>query len=304
VAGDGGAVTVPARLDRSADRRIIGLLVVGLAVTAVLAIAGLQRHTVSGTAALARVPGAPHLGQCLLQAPPDRGGAGAGQSYRLGSCTTPHYGEVAQVSGVTGPVDTGASCADPAEFLGWSPPVSATPVRWGPIDVNVLEMNPTALQRAFGQHWVVCVVTPVISGSAYNGSVRGVLATGRVPVAFAECTAGLYVLTGSVPCNQPHPYELFANAELPVSFTDQSGLDADCRAIAASATRLPDLTAGGELDVRAVPFHQNADGATVTGLPDGPSDVGAQAVCLIGVTGERLLRGSLFGLGTAPLPWA
>lgn len=289
---------------RPADSRIAGLLMVGLALVAVLAITGMQTHAVPGTPELGRVPGAPRVGQCLLQAPPE-GGTGAGASYRLGTCSTTHYGEVAQVSGVTGPLEAGAKCADPADFLGWSPPAkSVAKVRWRPIDVNVITMSPTALQQAFGQHWVVCVVTPLISGSAYTGSVRGVLATGRVPVAFAECTAGLYVLTGSIPCDQPHPYELFASAELPVSFRDQSGLDADCRVIAATATRIPDLTAGGALDVRAVPFHQNADGATVTGLPDGPSDVGAQAVCLIGVTGDRLLRGSLFGLGTAPLPWA
>ncbi len=295
----------PGRGRRPAEGRLAGLLAVGLALVAVLVIAGRQAHEVPGTAVLGRVPGAPDIGQCLLQAPPEQGGAGAGQSYRLGSCSTTHYGEVVQVSGITGPVDAGATCADPADFLGWSPPAtSAAQVRWRPIDVDVITMNPTALQRAFGQHWVVCVITPLISGAAYTGSVRGVLATGRVPVAFAECTGGLYVLTGSIPCNRPHPYELFASADLPVPFRDQSGLDADCRVIAATATRLPDLTAGGALDVRAVPFHQNADGATVTGLPDGPSDVGAQAVCLIGVTGDRLLRGSLFGLGTAPLPWA
>ena len=296
---------MPARRTRGpADRRIAGLLMVGLALVAVLAIAGMQVHAVPGTAVLGPVPGPPRVGQCLLQAPPDPGG-GAGQSYRLGSCSSRHYGEVAQLYGVTGPEDPGTRCDDPAEFLGWSPPAtSATHVRWQPIDVTVLAMSPTALQRSFGQHWVVCVVTPLISGSSYTGSVRGALATGRVPAAFAECTAGLYVLTGSIPCDQPHPYERFASAELPVSFRDQSALDADCRRIAAAATRLPDVTAGGALDVRAVPFHQNADGATVTGLPDGPSDVGAQAVCLIGVTGDRLLRGSLFGLGTAPLPWA
>ena len=297
-------MTLPASPPGRPDSRIAGLLVVGLALVAVLAIAGLQAHTVPGTAVPGRVPGAPRIGQCLLQAPPDDG-AGAGQAYRLGTCGATHYGEVAQVSQLTGADDAGARCADPADFLGWSPPAtSVADVRWRPIDVNVIMMTPTALQRSFGQHWVVCVVTPLISGSAYTGSVRGVLATGRVPVAFAECTAGLYVLSGSIPCDQPHPYELFASAELPVSFRDQRGLDADCRVIAATATRLPDLTAGGALDVRAVPFHQNADGATVTGLPDGPSDVGAQAVCLIGVTGDRLLRGSLFGLGTAPLPWA
>lgn len=302
-------MTVPAPPARPVDRRIVGLLVVGLVIAAMLAVAGLQGHTVPGSAALGRVPGAPRIGQCLLQAPPEQGGAGAGRSYRLGGCSSTHYGEVAQVSGATGadtggPADTRADCADPAGFLGWSPPATATPVHWKPIDVKVIVMSPTALQRAFGQHWVVCVVAPLVSGAAYTGSVRGVLTTGRVPVAFAECTAGLYVLTGSIPCDQPHPYELFASAELPVSFDDQSRLDADCRVIAGAATRLPDVTAGGALDVRAVPFHQNADGATVTGLPDGPSDVGAQAVCLIGVTGNRLLRGSLFGLGTAPLPWA
>ena len=287
---------------RPVRNRVAGLLVWGLAVVAVLALAGMQTHQVPGTAVPGRVPCATQIGDCLLQAPAV--GAGAGQSYRLGTCSTTHYGEVAQVSGVTGSVDGGPRCADPAPFLGWSPPNSVARVQWRPVDVNVITMTPTALQRSFGQHWVGCVVTPLISGAAYTGSVRGGLATSRVPAAFAECTAGLYVLTGSIPCDQPHPYELFASAELPVSFRDQSRLDADCRAIAATATRLPDVTAGGALDVRAAPFHQNADGATVTGLPDGPSDGGAQAVCLIGVTGDRLLRGSLYGVGAAPLPWA
>jgi hypothetical protein len=296
-------VTLPANHSRRpADSRIAGLLIIGLAVAAVLVIAGLQSRTVPGTALVGQVPGAPRIGQCLLQAP-DEGG-GAGQTFRLGTCSGAHYGEVAQVWNVTGPADIGARCTRPDEYTGWAQPTSVARVSWRPIDVDVVTMRPTTLQRSFGQHWVVCVVTPLISGASYTGSVGGMLATGRVPVAFADCTAGLYVLSGSVPCDQPHPYELFAFAELPVTFRDQPGLDADCRVIAAAATRLPDVTAGGALDVRAVPFHQNADGTTVSGLPDGPGDVGAQAVCLVGVTGDRLLRGSLFGLGTGPLPWA
>ena len=285
-----------------AGHRLPGLLVVGLVLAAVVVVAGLQARTVAGTAVLGRVPGAPLVGQCLLEAPPPRGGD---TPLRLGGCSKLHYGEVAAVLGANGPADPADSCTDQDDFLGWQPlDLTASHASWHPVDIPVTALVPTALQRSFGQHWLACVVTPLVSGSSYAGSVRGVLATGRVPAAFAECTAGLYVPMGPISCLEPHPYELFGRAQLPDTFQDQSGLDADCRLIVSAATRMPDVTAGGELDVRAVPFHENSTGITVPGLPDGPSDVRAQTVCLVGVTGDRLLTASLHGLGSAPLPWA
>ena len=279
---------------------------VEIAILAVLTISGLQGHALRGFAVTARIPGAPHLGQCLLQTPADRDAAGsAGRSYRLGGCGTPHFGEVVDVSGDQGATDARqASCADPALFAGWAPPaMSAARVRWRPIALDVITMDPTPLQQSFGQHWRVCVLTPLIPDRPYTGSVRGALATGHLPLPFAECTADLHVLTGSIACDEPHAYEIFSSSDVPLAFRDQKALNADCRVIVAAATRMPDVTAGGRLRVWAVTTHRNAYGETLAGLPDNPSDLDASATCLVGTTAARSLHGSLFGLGAEPVPW-
>lgn len=285
----------------------------------------LQAKAVAGRPTLGAVPPPPHIGQCLLQNPPDPSVlVSAQQSYRLGDCAGLHYGEVALVT-VPAPArqsSTGTGtdigtiavdpCADISEYLGWKPPVASTPnVSWEPISVAVISMVPVALQSAFGQHWVACVVTPGISGASYSGSVQHALRTGKVPTAFASCHLSLTPdRTGLVDCRQPHGFEIFGYARLRDGYHDQRVLDLDCRKIAATAMGRADPSAGGRLTISAVPFYRDAAGNSQAGYPVvAPGAAGtaaargtAEAGCTVGVTGSRRLVGSLYGLGEKPLP--
>ncbi|MET3807315.1 hypothetical protein ABIB25_004338 [Nakamurella sp. UYEF19] len=299
------------------DRRVRGALMLALVMLAAIVVPNAVGRTVSGTAVLGRIPAEPRVGQCLLQTPPEPGvAAGRSWSFRLGGCSGAHYGEVSEV--LLDPASTGTGpatadqptyslkpCGDGSAYLGWSPPVkSSDAVRWRSIELTVITLNPTKLQVAFGQHWIVCVVTPSTEGASYTGSVRGALSTGRLPALFGQCLTTVAVLSATIDCAQAHRYEVFALADVSTAFRDQPALDSDCRAFVASATHLADLTAGGALRVAAVPFHFDATGNPRPGLSSNPPDMAVEAMCTIGVTGTRLLAGTLFGIGSGPLPWA
>ena len=294
------------------DRRIAGLLVVVLALLVAVVTGGLQVRTVSGTPAVGRIPVPPHLGECLLENPPDAALLiTAGTAYRLGNCSVPHYGEVAEVvpdamNGVHTP--TGLAypikpCGDESSYLGWHVTSKARPaIRWRPIDLTVISMAPTPLQSAFGQKWAVCVVTPVEPGASYSGSIQNALSTGRLPVSFAQCLVSAQTPTDTISCDQPHRYEVFGSALLPDGDRDQSALDTDCRAIVASTTHMPDITVGGALTVAARPFHWGTDGLETAGWPQGSQS--GEVMCTVAPTAARLLTGTLFGLGQHPPHWA
>ncbi len=260
------------------------------------------------------IPAPPRVGQCLLQPPPNPAVVvGGGGSYRLGRCSASHYGEVAEVvDGTKAKVQTPAGlayslppCADESAYLGWAPPVPARPqVRWRSIEVNTITMDPTVLQRAFGQHWVICVVIPSTPGASYRGSVKNALSTGRLPASYAQCVISLRSPNWETPCDQPHRYEIFGTAVLSDGYRDQRSLDADCLAIVRSSSGMADVTAAGALAVTAVPFHWDAVGDQQPGWPAVQADQAAEAVCAIGATGSRVLTGTLFGIGAHPLPWA
>ncbi len=296
----------------SIDRRVKGVVLLAVVLLAAVVLPNLVPRTVRGTAVLGQVPVPPHVGQCLLQSPQADGRRGTGTSYRLGGCTTQHYGEVAELvsdatiaARSTGDLASANACADEDAYLGWASPVVATSrVDWRPIDLTVITMDPTPVQRAFGQHWLVCVVFPATAGTSYTGSVHGALASGRLPSAFAQCLGWRSAAAATVPCDGPHPVEVFGTAELSPVYRDQTALDADCLRIATSAMRRADPTAGGTLTVSALPFHRDATGRKQPGFSVHPDDLGAGALCTAGVKGSRLLDGSLFGLGTNTLPWA
>jgi hypothetical protein len=299
------------------DRRIKGVLLLAVVLLAAVVLPNLVPRTVGGAAEIGSIPVPPRVGQCLLQSPRAASGRGNGNSYQLGRCTTLHYGEVAEVvsdatagARSTGDLASARSCGDESSYLGWSPSVPPTAqVRWRTIDLTVINMDPTPVQRAYGQRWSVCVVAPATVGSGYLGSVRNAMTTGRLPAAFAQCltSRGLTAPTdagSAVSCDRPHPAEVFGTAELASNYQGQRVLDANCLTIARSATRMSDPTAGGALRIQALPFHWDVSGDAKPGLSTGSTTLGAEALCTATVAGHRLLGGSLFGLGTRPLPWA
>jgi hypothetical protein len=295
------------------DRRVGGALLLAIVMIVAVVLPNLHPKAIAGRAGMAAVPPVPYVGECLLQPPPDPSVVSPGQSFRLGRCSGTHYGEVAEVvligaahaDRMGGRLPENKPCSDETGYLGWSPTVPALPgVQWRPIDVPVFDLSPSDLQRAFGQNWVVCLVTPSTPGASYSGSIRNAMATGRLPDAFAECLTTISALLPATSCSTPHRFEAFGFAELPLAYRDQAGLDATCRAIVKSSTRMADATAGGALTIRAAPFHWDPAGDPAAGFPNHPADQAAEAVCVAGVTGSRLLAGTLFGIDARPLPWA
>ena len=295
------------------DRRATGVLILALVLFTAAVVPSLQPKAVAGRASMGAVPPPPHIGQCLLQNPPDPAVlVSAQQSYRLGSCAGAHYGEVARItqSPTASPDSTAPAavdpCADLSGYLGWKPPVtSATDVRWQPISLSVVKMVPVALQAAFGQHWVACVVTPQITGTSYSGSIRNAMSTGLLPTAFASCHVSIEVdQAGVIDCREPHRYEMFAYAMLSNGFRDQRTLDRDCRKIVRAATGRADPSAAGALSISSTPFHLDSAGNAGPGYPDALTNPDAEGVCAVRVLGSRLLAGSLFGIAEKALPWA
>jgi hypothetical protein len=300
------------------DRKLKGVLLLAVVLFLAILLPSLQAKEIRGTAVVGHIPGAPRVGECLLQTPPDPAVlASPGTSYRLGSCAGAHFGEVAEViPGSGAPASAGATaggdeisslpkaCTDEDDYLGWSSPVhDSSGVRWAPIDTAVIRMEPTALQHAFGQDWVVCVVTPS-SGGSYTGSVKGTLATGKLPSVFGQC-ASTDNPTSALPpvrCDRPHRFEIFGVATLPDDFADQRALDSQCALVVRATTRMPDASAHGQLTVTAVVSHEDADFQAMPGFGSTGSPAVTEATCVAGVTGTHLLDGTLFGLGTKPLP--
>lgn len=306
----------------------MGVLMLALALFTAAVVPNLQAKAVAGRARIGAVPPPPHLGQCLLQNPPDPTILPSAQrSYRLGNCSGAHYGEVARIiasasarpnsiggsaAGSTAAGSTTGSaagddpCADVSEYLGWKPPIaSTTNVSWQPISVSVINMVPVALQTAFGQHWVACVITPRVTGASYAGSIRNALSSGKLPTVFANCHLSPVVgQAGLIACRLPHRYEIFGYAKLSGGYHDQNALDLECRKIVTAAISRSDPSVGGQLRISSVPFHRDAAGNPQAGYPLRAADSDAEGICAAGVTGSRFLVGSLFGLGEQPLPWS
>lgn len=291
----------------------MGVLMLVLVLFTATVVPNLQPKTVAGRAHIGAVPPAPHIGQCLLQNPPDPAVLGSEQrSYRLGTCAGPHYGEVARMAESStdqqaATVETRSDpCSDVSDYLRWAPPVPSIPnVRWQPISVSVVKMVPGALQSAFGQRWVACVVTPPIAGTSYSGSIRNGLSNGRLPTAFASCHLSISVdQSGLIACRRPHRYEIFAYAMLSGGYRDQRSLDLACREIVTASTGRADPTAAGALSIAATPFALDSAGQARPGYPDALMNPDAEAVCAVGVTGSRMLGGSLVGIAEKSLPWA
>jgi hypothetical protein len=86
-----------------------------------------------------------------------------------------------------------------------------------------------------------------------------------VPTAFALCLYSRNLTSGAAgTCNAPHPAGVFAATSTAKPGLSQRLLDVSCERIVARLTRMPDPTAGGRLQVRALTIHDPANQAAVT----------------------------------------
>jgi hypothetical protein len=132
-----------------------------------------------------------------------------------------------------------------------------------------------------GQRWLACAIVP--TGNAYPGSIRDEENRGAAD-AFGQCRSLSAPGPKRVPCSEPHEIEIFGTAlgEL----TDADAQNGSCASLLTAVTRLPDPTAGGQLEVQIVPDR-----------------LLGRRNCEVQVLGDRLLHESLLGWGLEPLPF-
>jgi len=283
------------------NRRVSGLVLLLLAVTAVVIVRAVQHPGVAGRPVAAPLPGPPAVGSCLLL----QDGV-----PRPVDCADPHDLEV--IAGVeadaTSP--TVAQCrARAADYLApilvddWQVPVA--------VDVAVVSA-PTG-ERVGSRGWQACTVRPS-THDRFTGSLRGMtLATYRTDL-FGTCFDRS---TGpDLPCDGPHDAERLGTADLvetdpafinakpyyginytAVTLPDSvlADLTRRCRSLAVALTGAADPTYGGQLeiraDIRSVLTTERRDTVEIV--------LGCLAVAPAG----RPLTGSVVGLGSRPLPF-
>ncbi|MET3807460.1 hypothetical protein ABIB25_004486 [Nakamurella sp. UYEF19] len=310
-------------------RRRAGLMIVLLVLVAAVVAPRLVGRQVLGTPVAATIPGAPGIGDCLLDAPSSTHGVVSGegkalyQNVRTGPCSGSRFGEVVAVlpQGLSAkPVrvadDDGVfSFEDPnravcttamARYLDRSAGVDVW--RSSIVFESVL-LQPTDLQQRFGQNWVACGV--FVGGRTgavldYAGTVRDSLRSGLAPDAsldaIPDCLSSTsYFVQHPVDCAEPHPVEAFGQILTHHPSTTELSLGATCATVIGVATGMSDPTAAGQLQITAMAVHRASDGTFAPGLST--QDELGTATCVV-ISKTRQLNGSLVGLGDGPVPWA
>lgn len=285
----------------------MGLIVAVCVVTMVLP--NLNGRESTGSPVAMVLPAPPVLGSCAVAFIPEPAadrvapGVARAPAVRFGRCSEEMLGEVVSVDpkGLaavpTYPDQLDRGCRGAADaYLG---PAFAYAIRtestagglavWHiAVGWSAVHVWPTALERAAGRTWSACLIVAA-NGRPYRGTVAEQRLAGSIPDEFGVCTERTWELSvGTTSCADPHPMQLMGETDIMgAGLTDEHLHDA-CVDVAKSVTGAEDPTAGGELRV-------------VLGARSTPD---AQARCYLVATGERMLDGSLIGLGDGPVPWA
>lgn len=319
------AVTVTDAGPAQTRRRLVGLVVLVVALTAVLVAGPLAGVGLRGTASAAVIPLPPPVGSCLV--------IGDDGAATVVDCAEPHTGELAMTwrAGVT-PVDAGPTGRDPhfsvarsitdprtdprctgwaQRYTGWDrylaqhaddlwlapqPLTTGRSVR-APIDPALPELG-----------WTGCAA--VTADPTYLGSLRDTAFVPRPtpdprPAAASVCLTSTDSGLTFTSCSQPHNTELLGS----VALTQQMMFDRSvtvehsaaevldgCRELAAVRTGRTDPTFGGRLEVVAESIYQRS-------LRDQRPSPSAWLIpdCLIRVVGTGSVTGSLVEWGEQPL---
>jgi hypothetical protein len=301
------------------ERRLAGLVVLLLALSAVVVVPALDGRRVSGTAVATTFPDAPELGDCL-RAPFSQTAVSPGTppeiavtSTDLGPCGDSSSGEVVAFWSSTAEASRapssrfGAPCyRQAAEYAGLQSgnrstdvpgaPVSG-PVRWRPtIAFNPYLVVPGDAEKRAGRDWVACLAVPS-GGVAYSGSLKGAF-SGGLPAEYGLCfdSAAFDDVPVLLPCGQPHPSELLATGWVrDRSQVSLAEVEDACVQLAGRLIGAADPTRGGALRI----VTDRLTGQSVD-RSDGPLSVGCFAV----TAGAAQLTGSVIGLGARPVPVA
>ena len=303
---------------RDMHRRWAGLLVVVVAFVAVVIAARSHARPVSGYASATSVPGAPRVGDCVLQPFAAGGGwADPGGVYpplRTGTCTGLRYGEVVAVvsGGLTDFSAAAQTAADPSkgvqdtnplfstctrkvgDYIGIVPTAGTVPALlqiWHPPGVpDTTVIGPSTRQRAAGQRWLACAYDFPADAPGSKSSLKDEFTSGQVPGVFAWCRTSAdpaYPTYAPVACNIAHPVEEFGLLTAPAPAQQQ---EASCGQLVHQLTGMADPTDGGRLQIRVLVAPKVDDAAD-------------PIYCVVAAVGPHTLNGPLLGLGSGPVPW-
>lgn len=266
----------------------------------------LQPTVVAGRSFPVPISSVPKVGDCLLE--PPRLPWTPGSPLVISACVGPRFGEVSGVLDASqgGPA-TGQPCSragmNPYDYLGVTALVGANSL-WVPtLRVNAIVVGPNKRQRAAGQIWTACVLTPGAAPETYEGSLKD--GYRALPSAFARCVVDAEPLVAEpVSCAAAHRYEIFGQQAVAGPGPPPAELTRSCQEFVALLTGTADPAAGGSLLVEAVAYKFDSAGPadpTSDAIPAGASGI---VLCVVVPEAERDLARSLIGLGSAPIPWA
>lgn len=302
-------------------RRAQGIVVLGLAVLVALVVPRLAGTPIGGTPAALSIQGPPAIGSCVLHEPMPDGRPLGSAAPRYGGCGQAHFGEVVQVlsnadsfpriglnpmsspdpAGCTGVADSylGVDQVSIRNDRGDFRSISFGP--WQLLSVGrVGVIEPTALQRELGQTWIACVTEGNL-GAPYTGTVRGAFTGGSLPNSYAICSD--HVASGpAVACAARHRAEVFGSTPVAAALPPESVLTSSCNELLQYVSGRTDLSAGGRLEVQAVPVYYGVSSHTNPGQSDSVDTEPGQAFCGIAATGTSMLTSTLFAVGDRPLP--
>lgn len=311
-------------------------MVIGCVLATVVVVAAAAPHRIAGSAVATPVPGPPAVGDCVLDPLPDSAVDGAvvnapmraadpayPQLRRVQPCAGDRYGEVMAVLdrparlAVRGDDAEGRFLDDPnwdncfqemPRYLGVPANLLSGVWRAGPMTTVAL-FAPNSRQRAAGQHWASCVVTPRAieqiapdaSSAHYRGTLRDAYRSGNQRNRLGYCSTSTDFGAGVelTACASPHRLELFAYGDSGDHTASRNQFQTSCRQAVGSITGIDITDFAGQLDPAITVTDSMNDLLTGDAVPPHSS-----LVCGVASTSSRQLGGSLLALGRAPIPWA
>ena len=274
-----------------------------------------------GAASMEELPQPPGVGSCVLIDNSDA--QGSAEPLQVVSCSEPHDGEVT----MTWPAfvrPSGDTAAPPQRanwtamgssnrftyFLcdGWNSDYLGIPLSFK----GFLETSPpvfaggpvyASTDKQYNRFsWSACVIRPALTAERYVGSIRGAgdhLSRAR-PSVFMPClTVGRFAETEMVfaDCSTQHRVEVIGVDRDPKSAVPDDEALAACRELVSTVTGAADPTFGGRLQIKV--GSVGARTMTAAQVVD-PDPVHAQD-CMVELTIDGMLVGSVIGIGTAQL---
>jgi len=313
-------------------RRLMGALLVIAAMTAAMVVPVGGGLRIAGNATTIELPGAPTVGDCMLETTTEFVQAAVHARSRtapsptvpatpnllaptFGSCQGQlAAGEVVALVSATGDPrarrawaeGSGLDCRTAALLYAGLVPAAGRfvipdqpigPVAWNlSVNLRATWVLPSRILQDSGRTWVACIVAPMNAGK-YQGRIAGAYQGGRLPDELGTCWDQPRVGAGINPvdCGRPHRAELIsAGIITDVASTTTAQVLEACRQLAARSVGTSDPTFGGALAVTISP-------GDITHLPDHGSE--PSILCFISAPDGPSLNGTLIGVGDGPLPY-